>query len=492
MSDQPGPVDPSASPDDQYVEQMEVEEPRRAASLTLRSEDVRDARQLSMEAANKSLAEALRLTYRALQVVMVALVVIFALSGFEQVNQAESGIRVDFGKIKSEQLDPGFQFAWPYPFGEIIKVQTSSRTIELDRSFWPNLPERDRLRPLDQITSTGTPLKPGRDGSLLTADHNISHAQFTIVYSVTNPIALVRGLTVKSGTQSGADGDFEKALVRAAVRRAVVRVAAESEIDDILKRGSSDGSGGRRENSMESRIRKIAQNTLNVAAGSEGVGIEISQVLLRSATPPLLVRKDFNQVQIAQSSSGKLRDEALGAASTILNTVAGSAHSALIDLIDSYEQAIELKNDDEGAQLLKTILGVLDGAYNIGPGQSSVTVAGVEYQNLRLSGTAAEIISTAQRYRQTVARQARRKSETFSAKRAQYIASPAVFAMAEWSDAYRAFLTRPAVELFWVPPGTSSLEFAISSDPEIERQRETKKYKEDVANNARLRLLNSQ
>lgn len=490
MSDQSTSVDPGESPDDQSVEQMEVEQPRRAASLTLRSDDVRDERQMSMEAANRSLAEALRLTYRAIQVVMVALAVIFALSGFEQVNQAESGIRVDLGKIKSEQLDPGFQFALPYPFGEIIKVQTSSRTLELDRSFWPNLSDRDRNRPLDQIGASGTPLKPGRDGSLLTADHNISHAQFTIVYSVTNPIELVRGLTVKSGTQSGSDDDFELALVRAAVRRAVVRIAAESEIDDILKRGSSDGSDGRRENSMESRIRKVAQETLNVAAGSKGVGIEISQVLLRSATPPLLVRRDFNQVQIAQSSSGKLRDEALGAASTILNTVAGSAHTALVDLIDRYEESIELGNDEEGVQLFEAIMRVFDGEYNVSPGQSSVTIVGTEYQNLRLSGTAAQIISTARRYRQTVARQARSQSETFSAKREQYLASPAVFAMAEWTDAYRLFLSRPSVELFWVPPGTSSLEFAITSDPELERKRETKRYEDDVAENARLRLIN--
>ena len=165
---------------------------------------------------------------------------------------------------------------------------------------------------------------------------------------------------------------------------------------------------------------------------------------------------------------------------------------ALVDLIDRYEEAIEIGSDDEQAELRQAIMDVLDGVYNTTPNQPSVTIVGVEYQSLRLSGAAAEIISAARRYRQTVARQARRQSETFSAKRAQYIASPAVFAMAEWADAYREFLSHPGVELFWVPSGTTEFEINITSDPQLERQRETERYKRDVEDNARLRLLQGQ
>ena len=44
---------------------MPVEAPRRAASLTLREDDARTDRAVSMEAANKSLADALRIEYEA-------------------------------------------------------------------------------------------------------------------------------------------------------------------------------------------------------------------------------------------------------------------------------------------------------------------------------------------------------------------------------------------------------------------------------------------
>jgi len=388
---------------DVKIEQMPIEEHQRAASLTLRSDEAREARVVSMEAANKSLADALRITYRGLQLLMVALVVLFALSGFQQVNQAESGIRVVMGAIRSERLEPGFQFSPPRPFGEIIKVQTASRTLDLNTSFWPQLSPNQLNRPLDEISPSG-PLKPGIDGSLLTADNNIAHAQFTVVYSVTDPVAFVRNLKVAAGSSASDRSDIERVLVRSAVERAAIRVIAEVPIDDLLKRGLSEKTQGGRENSLELRVRTLAQQTLDESVGEGGAGIDIGQVILRQVTPPLTVRREFNQVQIAQANASKARDTALGESSKILNTAAGSAHQPLVDLIDKYEQAIEVKDSQRQSELLDAIMGVLDGSYNTTPTRLHVDIAGQSYDNVRLSGAAAERISEAQRYRQTIAR----------------------------------------------------------------------------------------
>ena len=82
----------------------------------------------------------------------------------------------------------------------------------------------------------------------------------------------MRNITVPTGAQAGDSGDFENSIVRSAVRRAIVRVSAESGIDDILKRGFSEGAAAERENSLESRIRQLAQRTLDEVGGGQGVG----------------------------------------------------------------------------------------------------------------------------------------------------------------------------------------------------------------------------
>src|SRR5690606_10415812 len=118
-------------------DEMPVEQSRRA-SLVLRAEDVREARAASMAAANKALTDALRITYVLLLVVMGAIGVMFLLSGYRQVNQAERGLKVSFGRIVNRDLEPGPHLALPEPIGEIISVPTSQRTVVFDKQFLPS------------------------------------------------------------------------------------------------------------------------------------------------------------------------------------------------------------------------------------------------------------------------------------------------------------------------------------------------------------------
>ena len=107
---------PRRRPDDLVPEVAEeppeVEEddtPRRAASARYIVESgvgseamLRDA----MDPANQSLADALRLSFRVLQAVLVVLVVLFLASGLKTIDDGQSGVRTLFGEIK-EPLSPG-------------------------------------------------------------------------------------------------------------------------------------------------------------------------------------------------------------------------------------------------------------------------------------------------------------------------------------------------------------------------------------------------
>lgn len=453
------------------VEQMPVEEPRRAASLTLRSDQIREERIASMEAANRSLADALRITYRLIQLVMIGLVVLFLFSGFQQVNQSESGIRVEFGRIKSDSLEPGFQFSLPYPLGEIIKVQTGNRTAEIDEKFWPDMDPQMRRRPIADLGTGSDALDPAKDGSLLTADSNIAHAQFSVVYVRARPADFVKNLSGE---------EFEGPLVRAAVQRAAVQVAASSTIDDLLKPGAGTGGGG--ENSVESRIRSLAQQTLDRVAS----GLEIQQVSMRSATPPLWVRRDFNQVQIAQTNAGKVREQAMGDRSKLLNQTAGTASDALLDLIDAYENALELGDTAEADGVLDEFNRVLEGERN----GVNVEINGKPFGDIRMSGDVARLIADAQQYRSTVVQRSQRQAEMFKAKLQQYRANPAVFLTGALADAVNALLDQPNVEqVFWLPASGLPLDLRLTSDPEVAREREREKYSKDVEGNPRVKEM---
>ena len=77
----------------------------------------------------QSLADALKVSFGLLKVVMVGLVVLYALSGFYRVESQEEAVELFLGRIVGEGedrvKDEGFYFSWPFPLGAVIKVPTS-------------------------------------------------------------------------------------------------------------------------------------------------------------------------------------------------------------------------------------------------------------------------------------------------------------------------------------------------------------------------------
>lgn len=457
------PVEPGAG----GIEAMPVEEPRRAASITLREADAREARSASMEAANQSLTDALRIVYRLLQFVMIGLVVLFAFSGLQQVNEGEVGMKVSFGRVTAERLEPGFQFSFPYPLGEIVKIPTSTVTLEVLNAFWPQ--GLDPARPADQQGFGKQSLEPGVDGSLLTADFNIAHAQVAVSYHRADPVNYTKNLY----------RDHETSTVRAAVERATVHIAAGVLIDDLLKRALSESPAGEgRENSLESRIRDEAQRMLDTMES----GIRVDRVVLREVRPPQRTAQAFRQVNDSVTTAAKEREEADRERSEQLTGVAGSAFQPLLDLIDETERRLAL-GDTEGAdEVLSLINAIFDGTYD-----GTTVLNGVAYPPIQIAGEVAQRISEAQQYRSTSVARARTRAETFRAKLAQYRANPKVALSYELMDAYSQFLKTETVQTFFVPTGTEPLTIKIGPDPDFAREIERAIKRRDLEENERRR-----
>ncbi len=442
--------------------------PERTASVRLRHDAGAGDASL-MDPANQSLADALKITFRLVQLAMVVLAGLFIFSGFQTVNEGERGVSILFGRPAAIDLEPGFRFAAPYPFGELEKVQTGALSPKVDTAFWP-----DANNPTASEANIGRQrsLVPGRHGSLITADLNLAHTQWQVTYRRDRVGDFVRNVL---------PGD-ERAIVLHAVERAVVRAVAETTIDDLLK-----PEGGTRE--LAQRVQELAQASLNGIAGPgpdgvpEGIGVRIEQIDLERKIPPTMLMQEFAGVITARSEAQRARTEAEAGRAETLNAVAGQASGVLLEQIRRYEVAIETGNREGAEVILATIDRLLIG--------ETVEIDGRQIAGVT-SGDVTQLLAEAESDRASTVNRARSDLAMFEAKLAQFEANPQLMIARDWADAYAIFLGKPFVQTQLLPEGAAA-ELWLNEDPdivkEIDRAQKRREAMEAAADRERARQL---
>lgn len=427
MSDQPPTFDDPAGPG------------VRPTSVDLRrGADAAGAESL-MDPAAKSLADALRITYRLLQLAMVVLIALFALSGFKSVNQGERAIRLLFGARSGGELDPGFHMSAPHPFGELITVQTAAPLIALDgpSAFWPSLAAEEQKLSVAELAGGGRDaLDPVTDGSLITSDGFIAHVKATVKYRRESPTMFVKNL----------DPDSETDLVKAAAKRGIVRAAASMTMDQLL---SNQG--------VETIAKAVAQQTLDDLQ----TGLYIEQFSVGPGMPPRHVANNYNLPQSAESERAKSIQDAQAERAKVLNAAAGEAADALLVQIDRYAEQLRL--GDKGAA--ERTQGVIDRLLVGEP----VEVDG-QTANPQVFGRVKQLLQQADLDRKFVKFSAETDAARFKVIRRSYAANPSVVLTGEWTGAYRKFLERDSVQMQVLPPGIKSLILMVNKDPQISKE----------------------
>jgi len=396
---------------------------------------------VSLEAAQRSLTDALRITFGVVWAVLIALIGLFLASGFQQVGESERGVTLRFGKVVRENVGPGYTWAWPYPIGEVVRVDVGQRSLDLEGDFWPDLTEGQKRRPLQELAGRKRQLTPGKDHANLVAGGAMAHTQWRMLYSVEDPARYARALAAGQ----------EEAIVRGLLDQAVVESLAAVTVDELL--GQSAGAVA----ALERRVRLRVQELFDQL----DAGLRVDQVVLRQRTPPLFVLESFNNVTTASAKAAQEREQALRDAQQRLTSAAGQAAPALLRLIDEYEQALDADDASRAQDALATIDRLLSG--------QAVEIDG---QTVVVSGEVAQAISEARRYRTDVVAQARRRAAAFEAKLPLYRANPLVFTASEWSRAYQAFRDQGVDEAFYLPAGAANVQILLNSDPEIAKRLE--------------------
>ncbi len=301
------------------------------------------------------------------------------------------------------------------------------------------------------------------DGSLITADGSLVHARLSAGYRIADADRFVENIP----------SEEEQDLVRLLVEQATVRVIASVSVDELLTRAATfaaprtDGEApeadapARSAASIERRITRAAQDALDRLES----GIQVTEVSLTTVFPPLRVYREFQAVNRVDSEAARAREEAEEQRRRELNQVAGSAYRPLLDLMDEYENLMDLGRADEAERVLETVFAIFRGERD----GRRVEIGGRTYDEVVFSGRAAEEISRARRTSQVIVDQAKRDAALYRAKLAQYRANPVVFVAREWSEALRSFMASPNVQQFHAPPD-SDFTLQINNDPDIARE----------------------
>ncbi len=269
--------------------------------------------------ANKSLSDALRLSFNIIKVLVGIVIILFLTSGIFIVEQHEAGIILRFGRPLDRVLEPGLHWAWPFLIDEHLKIPVG-RVHTAEVSFMPREIERERIPER---------LRPGADWYLLTGDANIIHSRWTVRYRISDPLAYITA------------AQAPEKVIKVLTEEAVLRTAGEMDVDSAL-RTDVDG------------FRRRVQSSINSDLLSINVGLTIDGIEVDSIIPPHQVRDSFISVILAEQQRSERISEARAHAGRLLSGVEGDV-SRLVSEAETYKtRVVERARADE--QYMKDLL----------------------------------------------------------------------------------------------------------------------------------------
>ncbi|MDP6890944.1 MAG: SPFH domain-containing protein [Phycisphaerales bacterium] len=423
---------------------QEDHESHRAASARLEvAQGVGDAAQLreAMDPANRSLADALQLSFRLLQITILCLLVLYLFSGFKTVEANQSGVATLWGAIVDRDgLDSGLQMNWPPPVGEFVVFQAEGRSVDDGDAFVTRgVGVQGRERSVQQAKATDR-IKPERDGSFLTSDREIGHVASVARFEIVDPQRFLEALA-----DTEANG-----LVRLALQKATVSVAARHTLRELRETLTSDA--------LRSLLKERAQSVLDEAE----CGIRIVDVTLQNEPkPPLYLQKSFEDFsRVSQQVEADI-EGARQAAQEQLIGVAGERYGDLAGLIDEYES--EWNAGRTGDDALAKIDHWLEGD--------------------DASGDVFRAMSGAHRYRTEIEKTIGSESRRFQSLLPSWHEHPDLVVAERLLRAKRNVLSAEDAELLYVPLALGSLRLDISGQQHVRdarRRSDLKRREEDT------------
>jgi len=311
---------------------------------------------------NQAIAEALRLCFIVLKLVMVGAVLAFIWNGFFTVQANEQAVVLRFGALRGGEslraiLKPGLHWAWPFPIDEVIKIPGMNAEQELIvNDFWYSETELEAMGAA--AARAGETLQFTRDGYSLTAsqsatseqeaatDYNIAHSKWKIRYRITDArLFFNRVWSGKKNANKQYDWKEVEELLRSVLADAVVVTSAQNDIWAVWI--------------LPAKFREDVERCYQERLAALDLGIEAQLDLLGgNITPPRQVAEAFNR---ASSASITAQEYKKGAEAQRDQTISKAKSDAtiLISQAEAYKTTIT-QSAMADAQYLKEILARIE------------------------------------------------------------------------------------------------------------------------------------
>ncbi|MHC4131419.1 MAG: protease modulator HflK [Planctomycetota bacterium] len=400
--------------------------------------------------ASQSLSEALRLSFFALKIIMIILVVVFLASGFRTVGSDERALVLRFGQIRGigeeRFLGPGLHWVFPYPIEEIIKIPVEKQVNLAVNNFWyyqdpsellPDGPKNPRRpgRTLNPIVD-GYCLTSGgqgnpQDADSLGSDYGIVHCKWQVVYNIDDPgkfFSNVYVIDIKPG-----DVYFD--VITASVRPLLSSVIADAVVSTLVNYNIDEAlflSQGR----ITQDVQQLTQKKLDALES----GIKVDNVQLTDIRWPRQVDAAFQATIRARQASDEIKQQAMGYAENTLSEAAGPVAHDLISVINK-EKEISPEQED--------------------------------YLWSRAAGQAQEKLAQARAYRTEVVENAKANAEYLNSILPEYRKRPELFIQELYRDTIETVLNNAEEKIVIQPVKDgqgSDVWIMLNRDPSIKKE----------------------
>ena len=421
----------------------------------LQSQDEHSHRNLELteeplDAANQSLADALRSSFRILKGIMMVLVVLYLFSHVKCLGPHEQALVLRLGALQEEVHEAGLLWALPFPIDEIVPLPSFASNTFLVKSHTFKRAANEEGKPLSFIhRGMNMGLKPGLDGALITADKGLVHVQWKVTFNIEDVQSYVTNIyELKDVTSYVGEAELTGgteaavALITTMLENAAIEVASGLTADEIIRT---------RVDYAQSEIKHLVNARLQELES----GVFVNTVEMVEPIPPVQVRGYFENTQRAENMRQEQIHQAEQERTRILSDAAGAAYPEVVRVLD------ELDAHGEDAEAPARLNVELD-----------------DLLTDEVEGAAGQVIKDAGAVFSETVRRMEGDVELYRTLLPEYERNPRLLVERLWQDTWETIFERPGVVTLYRPLGTQEFRLLLTRDPEQRRMDEERRLQE--------------
>jgi modulator of FtsH protease HflK len=237
---------------------------------------------------------------------IIAVLALWALSGFYTVQPNEIALNMQFGKYLGK-TGPGLNYNWPTPVGSVVKLRVTDRNTT-SIGFYVGT---------DPRTGAQSHVDRPEESLMLTGDENIADVKFVVIWQIDPLRPEDFAFNVR----------HQELTIKAIAESAMREVVGRTQIQKILT-------------AERKVIEPAVQDLMQKALDDYKAGVRIVQVQLQSVDPPEQVIAAYRDVTAAQQDQDRMRNEAEAYANRVVPEARGQAARILQEAQAYREQTV--------------------------------------------------------------------------------------------------------------------------------------------------------